>query len=291
MNISKLLEIFFVILLVITFTIACDVNNNEKKENINKDINNWPADGLYFMKWDSYHAYFEEEEPYIQLSAIQIHSAKQKNEQSYKKYILLSNKGEITATFTNYLPGPKEEKYSLYTIGLRLPKMKPGKYIISKLKIIDSNNQQKMYDIGKWVIDIKKGFKPKDLDLGKKTFISGYFDWYRVEILNNTREKIHIENLDFQLNTPVKTIIKIGKDFNMTEYLEEEPYIDQGETKVFQFEFVSKVNDSKPKFISLRPVLYYKINNQSKFIILPTAIYSPVVNDKTILELVQSLNQ
>lgn len=284
----RLLNILFIFLLVITFTIGCDVSDkNQVEEGIN---DNWPADGVYFMKWDSYHGYFEGEEPYIQLSIIQVHSTTQKDEQSYKKYILISDKGEITVTSANYFPGPKGKKYSLYTLGLRLPKMKPGRYIINKLRMIDSNNQQKIYDIGRWVIDIKKGFKPKDLDLGKKTFISGYFDWYRVEILNNTQEKIYIKNLDFQLKIPVKTIIKIGKDFNMTEYLDEEPYVEPGETKVFQFEFVSEVNDNNPKFISLRPFLYYKINNKNKFTILPTAIYSPVVNDKIILELVKSLN-
>lgn len=247
-----------------------------------------PPDGLYFMKWDSFHGYFEEEEPFIQLSFVQVHSSsKRQNVNGYKEFVFISDNGEIKATNVGINEGTHTKNFTLMSIGLRLPKMKASRIVLSKLKLTDFNNQQQIYDIGTWVLDIRRGMESQDLELGKKTFVSGAFDWYKVEITNTINKPIQVKDLEFQLVAPYSVKINTSDSFNSTNARENDYSLNGHQTKTFQFNFDSKGNTG-PKFISFRPFLHYELDNQPKTIVLPTAIYSPALNtEQQILDLVR----
>lgn len=280
-------------LFFIAFAVGCNVNGsiNEDKSSGKNSTEIWPPAGLYFMKWESYHGYFIGEEPFIQLSLVQVHFGNnQEPTPSYQKYYLLSDNREFVASSTGFQPGSSGRQYSLYTLGLKLPKMTPGIYIIDKLKVVDSKNHDEIYPIGKWVVDIREGTQPDDMKLGKRTFASGFFDWYNVEITNKTKEVAYIKKLIFQLDQKsFDNTLKTYEDFHMQKRLDDSPYLMPESSKAFVFEFNNGEKPGFHKFISLRPFLSYEIKNQNKLMILPTAIYSPSLNDEEIRKLVQNL--
>ena len=243
------------------------------------------------MKWESYHGYFIGEEPFIQLSLVQVHHGNnQGSTPSYQKYYLLSDKGEFVTSSTGFQIGSSGRQYSLYTLGLTLQNMTPGIYVIDKLKVVDSNNHDEIYPIGKWVIDIREGTQPDDMKLGKRTFASGFFDWYNVEITNKTKEVVYIKNLMFQLDqTTCNITLKTYEDFHMQKRLDDSPYLMPKSSNAFVFEFNDNEKVSSHKFISLRPFLSYEIQDQNRLMVLPTAIYSPSLNDEEIRKLAQEL--
>ncbi len=283
---------FYILLIVVLFTaalmIGCGVNQTWK------DKNKWPPDGLYFMQWDSYHGYFTDEVPYIQLSLVHVCSESKANPvEPTKSYVLLSDQGEIVAESSDISLGSKGKQYSLYTLGLRLPKLNTGKYVIDKLQIVESKNQKSTYPIGCWVIEVRDGDKPIDMSLGKRTLASGIFDWYSAELKNDSKSDVVIKNLDYQLVYNLhETVLKTYKDFDMQTRLDDKPFLSSGETKTFLFEFsIEDNNQQRPKFISLRPFLSYTIGDQPKLMVLPTAIYSHVAkSDEEIKQLITELH-
>ncbi|MFC4767582.1 hypothetical protein [Effusibacillus consociatus] len=278
----KLIHLINIVLLVIMIGCSPQTSPSESLK--------WPPDGLYFIKWDSYHGYFEDEEPFIQLSAVQVHLGSNPQKiNEYKEFVLVSDGEEIKATPTGINEGAHTKEYSLISLGLRLPKVKASKIILSKLKLTDPNNEQKTYDIGKWVLDIRKSKESQDLKLGKKTFASGVFDYYKAEIANTTNKPIHVKDLEFQLAEPYSVKITTTDNFNSTNTKENDNSLNAGQTKAFQFNFANNRQAiNTPKFISLRPFLHYEIDNQAKTMILPTAIYSPSIGtDKEIFELIK----
>lgn len=264
--------------------IGCGVNQTWK------DKGKWPPDGLYFMQWDSYHGYFTDEAPYIQLSLVHVCSKSKVNPfESIKSYVLLSDQGEIVAESSDISPGSKGKQYSLYTLGLHFPKLNTGKYVIDKLQIVESKKQKVTYPIGRWVIEVREGDKPIDMSLGKRTLASGIFDWYSAELKNDSKNEVVIKKLDYQLVYNLhETVLKTYKDFDMQTRLDDKPFLSPGETKTFLFEFTVKNNNQQPpKFISLRPFLSYMIGDQPKLTALPTAIYSHVAkSDEEIKQLI-----
>ncbi|HHV41694.1 MAG TPA: hypothetical protein GXX72_02450 [Clostridiaceae bacterium] len=277
--------IFCIILVIFTILlVGCGVSQTWK------DKSNWPPDGLYFMQWDSYHGYFTDEDPYIQLSLVHVRSkSKVPPLQSTESYVLLSDQGEIVAESSNISPGTKGKQYTLYTLGLNLPKLSAGKYVINQLQIVESKQQKVTSPIGRWVIEVREGDKPKELSLGKTTLSSGIFDWYLAELINDSNNEVVIKKLDYQLEyNSHETVLKTFKDFNMQTRSDDKPFLSPDETKTFLFEFTNA--QQPPKFVSLRPFLSYEIGDQLKFIALPTAIYSHVAkSDEEIKQLITEL--
>jgi hypothetical protein len=242
------------------------------------------------MQWDSYHGYFTDEDPYIQLSLVHVRSkSKVPPLQSTESYVLLSDQGEIVAESSNISPGTKGKQYTLYTLGLNLPKLSAGKYVINQLQIVESKQQKVTSPIGRWVIEVREGDKPKELSLGKTTLSSGIFDWYLAELINDSNNEVVIKKLDYQLEyNSHETVLKTFKDFNMQTRSDDKPFLSPDETKTFLFEFTNA--QQPPKFVSLRPFLSYEIGDQLKFIALPTAIYSHVAkSDEEIKQLITEL--
>ncbi|HEY9060906.1 MAG TPA: hypothetical protein VIO64_10465 [Pseudobacteroides sp.] len=157
------------------------------------------------------------EEPYLQLSLISVDTKSAEIDlTNFRKFMIVSDKGDLPAMFTGVNPGPKENEYSLYTLGLSLPDIKPGKYTITSLKITDSKNYVNTFEIGNWVLDIKNNKLPSDFDLGKKTILSYNFDWYRTEIINKRDSQIDVLGLQFDLKDNSYTIeTETSSDFDM----------------------------------------------------------------------------
>lgn len=141
-------------------------------------------------------------------------------------------------------------------------------------------------------MDIRNGTQPDDLAIGKRTCASGCFDFYEIEMTNKSTGLIRIRKFGFQLNNESShTTLKTFKDFSAQVRLDDEPLMLPEQTKTFLFEY-AKDNKlgSRHKFISLRPFLYYDINNESKLMVLPTAIYSPFgLNDDEVKEMIKNM--
>lgn len=280
-------KFFFLLVLVLStavFAAGCSaIQTNDKSEQL--------PDGLYFMKWDAYHGYFADEEPHIQLSLMEVgRDRKQKDtSQSLPRYVLLSDQGEIFAGCTGFTPISKSQRYTVDHLGLTLPKLTPGKYVIDRLRIEESGKQVKTYPIGRWVIDVREGSQPADLKQGKCTLGSSCFDWYVAELTNGSKNDVDSVRLDFQLESDsYKTVLKTFTDFKMQTRLDDMPCLSPGETKAFLFEFIGwGKNEHPPKFISIRPFLSYVDGDQSKLMALPAAIYAP--SSEEILHLVQDM--
>ncbi len=262
---------------------------NNNLENLNSE-NNSVLDNLYFMKWNSYHAYYENENPIIQLNLLQSRTDLNQNDPlTFEKIILLTEDKEFYSDYLSLNEGSKGDKYTLYTLSLKMPKLEKGSYKIKKLKLIDGNNNEKTYDIGIWNIIVIEENKYDDLKVGKRTLLSGEFDWYLVELTKLVNKKICIEKLDFNLVGVTNDVgIKSSLDFNIKEILTDKPCLNANETKTFIFDFNNSNNLSDNLlFISLRPIVNYRVNNNVRTLILPTAIYSPSLNDKEINKILE----
>lgn len=268
------------IILITTLFIfsGCNINIPKKSESSSE------LDNLYFIEWNSYHAYYKNENPIIQLNFVQYQS----NEiPSFEKLILISENEEFSSALLSINKGSEGKTYELYTLVLEMPKLEEGNYKITKLKLKDNNDYEKIYDIGLWNIEVIENQNNNDLNVGKRSLGSTIFDWYQVELRNISDSKILIKNLEIKLDNINPDInIKSSSDFNMTQIIEEKPYLTKKQTKTFKFEFTNIYTDD-PLFISIRPVLNYEVNSTTQYIILPTAIYSPSLEDNEIINLIK----
>lgn len=169
--------------------------------------------------------------------------------------------------------------------------MMPGIYTINKIKLIDNNDNATFYNIGSWCFEVMEGKELNNFKLGKKTAVSNIFDEYRAEILNTSPQNIEIENIYFKLTKVSCTnLVNTTDDFNEIDKFNENTILLPNVNKIYVFTFKNAnigINDKI--FISLKPFLKYKINNETKTTTLPTAIYSPNLNDASMLKLVQSI--
>ena len=262
---------------------------------INFDKNNsiWFQKGLYFIKSDSYLGYPPNQQPFLQLPFIYVHGdEKTKELPFFNHYYLMSDNGEIPVIFVRFNKGSDSKNYTLYTIAIKLPEMKKGQYIFKKLKLVN-DNKSIVFNIGSWNIDIRDDrINTNDIKIGKKTFVSGIFDWYRAELINNTNDDIKIIDLEFNLSEGSfeKKIIS-GPDFDLTTF-DNSLVLRAQEKRTFQFEFkeLETINNgNNMRFITIRPYLIYEINNKKRYLSLPTILYSPSIDDDYVLDYIKGL--
>lgn len=191
-----------------------------------------------------------------------------------------------SAAIRNFRGEPHPKGFALLTLGLSFQALEPGVYTIDQVQINNlSDHHDETYDIGLWKIEVLDTERFNDIEFGKKTLASNQLDWYRVELINNTKENIIIENIHIKINEKPNIDWAVAEDFNMTKPLPHNATLQSQEKKTFQFEF-HRNNISDHKFISIRPILNYEVNGEQKLTILPTAIYSPTFSSDQILEMI-----
>ncbi len=281
----RILLVFFIIALVF----GTIVSNNTRKDIVGQ----WPDDGNYYMKSNSYHGYFVNEQAHIQLALVQIHKNSKKSKPlEYRSFYLISEQGEIEARTGNFILGEGQKEYSLYTLELFLPNLSQGYYEINKLKLVDNKNNETVYDIGDWTLEIKKGEESKDIRTGKTLLMTSGFDSYSTELINLTNKQIMIGDLFFKLKDK-EYLIKAekGKDFDMQEERSVDMNLEPGDKRGFRYSFSAKDNSdiNVCEFISIKPFIKYYIDNKEYETSLPAAIYSPCVTEETIQYLINEL--
>lgn len=284
-RIKYYIPIFFILLLTLCI-IVLDKNftrlNNE---------DNMIVEDMYFVRWNSYHGYYANEQPFIQLPLVYISDKKASlDTMNYNKFILISSIGDINVTQTSFNLGPQSEEYDLYTLGLFLPSLNPGTYEINALKIIDKDNNEKIYNIGDWLIEVKEGNLPNDLIIGKSILMTTNFLHYTVELTNDSANDIIIKDLLFKLkNKKYNVLFETGENYNMSGSTSKDLTLNSKGKKAYRFTFedMSKEEISGCEFISIKPFLLYDKDDEEYVTSLPTAIYSPIVNDESIMKIVE----
>jgi|GEM_PF-3549570 len=254
-------------------------------------MHDWPDDGLYFMRWESYHAYSIGEFPYLQLAILAVHADNKKLElPEITEISLISDKGELPSTDFNVDISNTQKDYAMITIGVSLDDLPQNEYTITGVRLVDNSGISNTYDIGTWFVQVSNEYSDSDLAYGKKTFYSSAFDMYTIEIINNTDSVIDISDLEFdipnkQYSVQIKSSPSYDHIFDSND-MSIQPY----SMRSFEFTYISN-NMDVPSFSSLRPVLVYKINNVEKRTVLPTTIYSMVPKENEIKELAYELLQ
>ncbi len=285
MNKIKITLSVIMIIIIITVSLILVENRDFTFLNILKQ---YPEEGLYFCKWNSYHHYNYDEKPFLQLSYFRFHSMPG-IEENIKEYILKSDKGDIIATYKGNTIGVQRDLYTGNTLILQLPILKPNQYIIDRLELVDINGKSKIYDIGNWNIQIESIEMVEDLIIGRSTLYSYDFDTYRVELTNNTNHIINIKDLNFELYNSVHEVAIISSDdFLDNNNLSTDCSLNPMQTKTFQFTIKLKEPDEFT-FISLRPVLTYSVDDIDKKLLIPTSIISnPPNSDEQVIEYINN---
>lgn len=285
----KVMKWFTLWVVLVVMLVGCERSPEVVDQNLK-----WADNGLYFVKWDAYQGYFEDEEPTIKLFMIQVHNGKLDDPlKDYMKFSLLDGKNEFPVTLSGAIPekGKGNENYSLYTVDLKLPKLDHGKYKLSQLKLVSSNGNEEKYDIGTWRLDVRTDENRQDVKIGKKAFLMGEFKWYIAEIMNNKPNDVCIRGFEYELGTLYKTTIETSESFDDRKFISNQPCITVGKSKTYKFNFTPQGSTEPPKFVSLRPILSYEIGSNNYLSELPTAMYfNPNLDDKQVSEIVKGQN-
>lgn len=241
-------------------------------------------DNFYVMKWDAYHAYTENEIPRFNLSVIHKKSfSKEDLEKHFSNCILVTDKGELVLKFENIV-GIENEDYFLSTINYRLSSLEKGKYTAMSLKTSNTKEKKEVISIGRWIIDIVMIINVEDLSFGKVTFIDHGFEWYIIELINNSYSKIRLDKLKFDLSNEVNYEVKTGKDYS-SSCTSNDLTVEPNSLRAFCFSFEKEDSFDKYTCVSLRPVLTYTVENENKQLILNTSYYPPILSKVAALEL------
>lgn len=284
----------FWLILASLFIVALSLCLTQKSSNLSNKNVQWPKDGIYFLKNNSYLGYFEDEEPYIQLPFVLIHSQNPETVlPDYKTYTLKSNYEDIGVTSVTITESSKDDKSTFYTCGLNLQKIDPGIYQINYLQVEDQEGKKQTADIGNWIIEVKNGKTPTDLKIGKKMIFLGSFDWYRVELENSTENPIEIKSLSFNLpDYSFKTSVTVAADFDVTESQSEDTLLDSHTKKTYNYNFIRPTGFPKYHFISLKPFLKYEKKDKIYTTSLPNVIYSsPIPHNQELTALLNNINK
>lgn len=234
-------------------------------------------DGIYFIKCDSYLGFLNDEEISIQLPCIQYYNNKKDRSLSnYNSISLICDENEIPVTSFIFQKGSETDLFTLYSLLIKINRVDIGLYKIKNIKI-ENQDGEFIYPIGDWVIEVRELVHNNDLNIGKRSAIESEFGSYTVELTNTLDNNIKISGMDFNLSDSYKINIKSFLDFDMSE-VDPDLTLLPKHKKTFLFEFQNNKIDLQKKFIILRPFLVYKINNVEQLYLLPTCIYSPVID-------------
>jgi hypothetical protein len=239
------------------------------------------------MKWDAYHAYIENETPQISFSIVHKKSfGKEDLVEHFSNCVLVTNKGEIMLKYKNIISVEKEE-YFLSTLVFELPLLEKGKYTAFSLNTSNNRDKLEIIDIGRWIIDIVELYSGKDLSFGKDTFIDTEFEYYKIEVINNSNFKIVFDDLKYDLSNEVNYSVKTGKDYN-SGCSSNDLTIEPKGSRTLCFNFIKEESFKLNTCVSIRPVLTYTIENEKKQIILNTSYYPPVLDKYEAMKLLRN---
>ncbi|SEF84047.1 hypothetical protein [Paenibacillus sp. UNC499MF] len=293
--VSKLKKVACLCLILFLLQSCSSVDINDVKvAPVPSDQLMWPKDGVYVVKWDSFHAYDEQEIPFLPLNIVVVH----RDKEFAGLDVILSKlevvtKQEVVLQATDYKmkTGYEDKNYSLITLEIQLPKLSESVYELSKLKLND-----KEYNIGNWLLDIRKNVSPSsNVIFGKKSFLSAGLDFYRVEVRNISNEKVCVRGLHSPvINYYVDTITSAEKYENLDESKGQidQNCIEANSQKAFQFNFKLKdganINHS---FFSIRPYLIIEKKGKEEYTPISTAMFVPMFQkDYELIELLKREN-
>jgi hypothetical protein len=276
------------LLLIVILIIGCNKIMEDVKNN------DWPSDGLYFTKWKSHHTYTNQETPILQLATVLVHKSEANgNLPKFQQLLLMAKDKEYGVELIDTREQTGNNSYTLFTLVVRLPRLDVGTYEFSKIKIKDKNSEIYVHSIGTWKLDVidsqlcprcGKSISNGDLTIGKKTFASGAFDWYQIELTNNASEDITIKDLSFDIGDEFEIKITESNEFN-GQYREGNSILQDNEMKSFRFTFIPKAKETAiPSFISIKPILMYEMSSGKENIFpLDTVIYTKMVTDENMI--------
>lgn len=243
----------------------------------------WPTNGIYFAKWDAYHYYTQEENPYLQFSIFYIHDQTLSEFPTIQDCKLVSQTGEMYPLESITLQLNDEQiPCSLYNLSGSLPCLSPGKYVFESIVLSLTDGESK-YPIGTWEIEIGSSQMQEDaqvISIGKHTFIDGAFENYRIELKNNLDIDIDIADFICRLSNNDMDYSIIQTDDYYQTGNNASTVLPPNEKRTFVFIFDHVPTDTQ--FFSIKPQIIYKYEDTQYILKAPTAIYSPVLTNEDI---------
>ena len=274
------------ILLIIIFGIVLS-------ESETTDFETNTAEHVFFAEWHSYLGYaLYEEEGCIQLPFLDEHTNYKHFTGRIKEvYLNITSDHSSTLALDDYkIPikltgffyseGVKitEGKYSVRRLSIPFHIKSVGKVKFNELTLVLSNGKRYTWDIGQWVIEVKKIPSQDDFEQGRSSFVVNPVPKYGFEIINKSSNLLQCDQLVYGDD--------ILDELHMTCECDSRK-IEAGYSEVVSYSAI-EYETSESRLYCIKPYLSYFIGDEKKIATLDASDLSGILMESDIEQIIKN---